>query len=130
MVTKELILQEMDSMSEPTLAKVLEFVRWLNYTGHASIEGIGQQSERQTSQMVTVVSSDGGEVSVPLKKLLNDNNDLGIPLHERSMVEPIVKVRQELIAALKNSGYASTADIVKLVQDVKKEMWVERDSIQ
>lgn len=130
MVTKELILQEMDSMSEPTLAKVLEFVRWLNYTGHASIEVTGQQSERQTPQMVTVVSSDGGEVSIPLKKLLNDNNGLGIPLHERSMVEPIFKVRQELIAALKNSGYASTADIVKLVQDVKKEMWVERDSIQ
>ena len=121
MVTKELILKEMDSMSESTLAEILEFVR--------SLKGTDKQAEQQTSHTVTVVSSDG-EVNIPVEALLNDREELSIPLMQVPMVEPISKVRQELTTALKNSGYASNADIITLVQDEKKEMLVERDSIQ
>lgn len=113
MMTKELILQEIESMPEATLVEVLDFVRSL------------KTKQVEASPHITVVTPTGESV-VPLESL-----PLVLPGRPSSdQPEPvsIAQVRQDLQEALVRSGYDSKEAIAALLRDVKQEMLIERES--
>ncbi|MEQ9359752.1 hypothetical protein [Coleofasciculus sp. F4-SAH-05] len=113
MTSKDLILQEMGEVPEPILAEVLDFLRFLKAT------------RLQTPQTVTIVSS-AGETKVALDSLKQELPE--ISWQSDLAKNPMEQVRQELILALRNSGYSSSESIVGLVRDVKREMLAEGES--
>lgn len=110
---RDLILQELEAMPETSLVKVLDFVRAI------------KTEQLSESPHVTVISPEGESV-VSVESLKSKNIDS--ILSEDAATRPIQQIRKELNTALKKSGYCSKESIVKLVQEVKKEMLTERES--
>ncbi|MEL7223974.1 MAG: hypothetical protein AAGL17_03700 [Cyanobacteria bacterium J06576_12] len=115
MKTKELILQEMETVSEPVLVEVLNFLQFL------------KAKRASADKQVTVVSSTG-EVAVALSELAKQVPEIEGPLMAKPM--PVSQMCDELKQALAQNGYTSREKIVELVQDVKREMLAERESQQ
>lgn len=112
MKTKELILQEMETVSEPILAEVLDFLKFL------------KAKRTQSVKQVTLVST-AGEVTVPLNTLAAQAPEIANYLTVASM--PIEQMCDELRQALADGGYTSREKIIDLVQDVKQEMLSEQE---
>ena len=113
MKTKDLILQEMEAVPEPILAEVLDFLKFL------------KTKRIPSDKRVTVVSATG-EVSVPLAVLASQKPEIAHQLMTEPM--PVRQMCDELQQALSQSGYTSREKIVDLVQDVKREMLVEKNA--
>ncbi|MEO1387994.1 MAG: hypothetical protein AAFV85_11545 [Cyanobacteria bacterium J06634_6] len=115
MKTKELIVQEMEAVSEPILAEVLDFLKFL------------KAKSNQLDKQVTVVSA-SGEEKVSLATLAMQDPEVAKYL--TAVPVPVQQMCDELKKALTDGGYTSREDIIDLVKEVKLEMLAEREAQQ
>ena len=113
METKALILKEIESVSEPILTEVLDFL-------------ISLKAKRTLGKKQISVVSASGEVSVSLETLAMQEPELANQIIAEPM--PVKDMCDELRQALDRSEYTTRESIVELVQDVKREMLLEQEA--
>ena len=110
MATQDLIVQEIADMPPALLEEALDFLRYL------------KQKHRQEKSVLVV--SKGQETRVAVTEVLGSealkDRFLRLPL------SPVEQIQQELRAALAAGGYETREHVVDLVQEVKREMFDER----
>ncbi len=113
MTTKELLLQEIEALPESVLAQLLVFLHTL------------KTNQTDKAKSITLVSA-SGEIQVSQTELICQEQKLTLsPL--ATPATPMERVRQELKQALEKAGYTNRASIIELVQDVKREILLERE---
>lgn len=110
MTTQDLIVQEMADLPTPLLEEVLTFLRHL-------------KQRHQRTKSVVVVSA-GQESTVTLADVWA--NELLTDQFLGQSLRPVEQIQQELREALTAAGHNTRSQVIELMQEVKREMLVER----